>query len=93
MFRKITKAVKETFVRVSVENLKFLLAYFLLLLVFGVNIWAMKKGVQLKDLPVLEALGYVFVPLLSSFILEERIEYSTIWSVFLIVTGIVVFYL
>ena len=53
----------------------------------------MKKGVQLKDLPVLEALGYVFVPLLSSFILEERIEYSTIWSVFLIVTGIVVFYL
>ena len=58
-----------------------------------INITAMSKGVNLKDLPILESLGYIFVPVLSYLILKEKISKATIISMFLILSGIIVFYL
>ena len=58
-----------------------------------INIWAMSRGVQLKEMAMMESLGYVFVPLLSFLILHESISKRTILSIFVIIFGIFVFYL
>ena len=58
-----------------------------------INIWAMSRGVQLKEMAMLESLGYVFVPLLSFLILHESISKRTIASIVVIIFGIFVFYL
>ena len=75
-------------------NWRVILAYYALLgLSLIANIFAMSKGVQLKDMPILEATGYIFVPLLTWLILHERIDRRTLASIGLILAGIVVFYL
>lgn len=53
----------------------------------------MSKGVKLKDMPILESLGYAFVPLLSYMVLKEKITKRTMVSIVLILIGIYVFYL
>ncbi len=58
-----------------------------------INIWAMSRGVQLKEMAMLESLGYVFVPLLSFIVLHESISRRTILSIVVIIGGIFVFYL
>lgn len=52
----------------------------------------MSKGVQLKDLPILESLGYVFVPFLSLMVLKEKLSKWNICSIAFILLGIIVFY-
>ena len=58
-----------------------------------INIWAMSHGLELKELAMLESLGYVFVPLLSYLVLKERISMRTISAITVILFGIFVFYL
>lgn len=58
-----------------------------------INIWAMSLGLELKELAMLESLGYVFVPLLSYLVLKEIISVRTISAIVVILFGIFVFYL
>lgn len=58
-----------------------------------INIWAMSNGLELKELAMLESLGYVFVPLLSFLVLKETISVRTISAIIVILFGIFVFYL
>jgi drug/metabolite transporter (DMT)-like permease len=58
-----------------------------------INIWAMSHGLELKELAILESLGYVFVPLLSYLVLKETISMRTITAIAVILFGIFVFYL
>lgn len=58
-----------------------------------INIWAMSRGLELKELAMLESLGYVFVPLLSYLVLKETISMRTISAIGVILYGIFVFYL
>ena len=58
-----------------------------------INIWAMSKELQLKEFAILEALGYIFVPLLSSIVLKEHVSFRTILGSGIIIIGLVVFYL
>lgn len=53
----------------------------------------MSQGVNLKDLPILESLGYVFVPLLSYLVLKEKFTKRMLTSIALILIGIYIFYL
>ena len=73
-------------------NWRVMMAYGIMFVSLVTNIYAMSNGVQLKDMPVLEALGYVFVPMLSFFFLQERIDQRSLLSIVLVVIGIVVFY-
>lgn len=73
-------------------NWRVIVAYGIMLVTLVANIYAMSNGVLLKDMPVLEALGYVFVPVLSLFVLKEQIVKETLLSILLIISGIVVFY-
>ena len=57
-----------------------------------INIWAMSHGVQLKEMAMLESLGYVFVPLLSVVLLKEQVSKRMACGILLIILGIVVFY-
>ena len=58
-----------------------------------INIWAMSKGVQLKEMALLEALGYIFVPILSVFLLKEHLTRRTVGGIVIIILGIIVFYI
>lgn len=77
----------------SMLNWRVFFAYAIFFGSLVVNIAAMSKGVNLKDLPILESLGYVFVPLLSFFVLKEKITKKMLFSIILIFTGIIIFYL
>ena len=57
-----------------------------------INIWSMSKGVQLKEMAILESLGYVFVPILSVMSLGEEVGKREICGILLIIIGIIVFY-
>ena len=58
-----------------------------------INVVALGHGVKVKDLPILEALGYIFVPILSLFFLKEKISGKNIAALSMIIVGIIVFYL
>lgn len=74
-------------------NWRVITAYAVLFGSLFINVTAMRKGVNLKDLPILESLGYVFVPLLSLVLLKEKIEKRTIVAMILIIAGIILFYM
>lgn len=58
-----------------------------------INIWAMSRGLELKELAMIESLGYVFVPLLSYLVLKESVSKRTITAIVIILIGIIVFYI
>lgn len=68
------------------------LSYGVFFIALLVNIWAMSKGVQLKEVAILESLGYIFVPFLSNLFLKEQINRRTIFAIIVIVFGVLVFY-
>ena len=77
----------------EVLNPMVIIAYAVFFFSLLINIWAMSKGVQLKEMAMLESLGYVFVPILSFLILKEKISCRTICATFMVILGIFVFYL
>lgn len=73
-------------------NWQVILAYCIFLGSLLINIYAFSHGVLLKDMPALESLSALFVPLLSSFILRESITKRTLGAFALIITGLWIFY-
>ena len=70
-----------------------IVAYMIIFVALLINIWAMGRGLQLKEIAVLESLGYIFVPLLSYLFLSEDITPKTIVAVIIIIIGLIIFYL
>ena len=66
--------------------------YCLLGISLVLNIFAMKNGVQIKEVGSIEALSYLFVPLLSYFFFNERLNKRKFISILIILIGIVVFF-
>ena len=77
----------------EILNPMVIIAYAVFFCSLLVNIWAMSKGLQLKEMAMLESLGYVFVPILSYLILKEKISRRTICATLMVVLGIFVFYM
>lgn len=69
-----------------------IMAYSIFFCSLIINIWAMRYGVQLKEMAMLESLGYIFVPLLSVVLLKEQVSKRIVCGILLIILGIVVFY-
>ena len=92
LLKKSAKAVHSSKVY-EVLNPMVIIAYTVFFCSLLVNIWAMSRGMQLKEMAMLESLGYVFVPLLSYMILKENISNRTICAILMVVLGIFVFYL
>ena len=77
----------------EIVNTQVIFSYGIFFIALLVNIWAMSRGLQLKELALLESLGYIFVPLLSWLVLKEQIGKRAIGAICLIIAGIIVFYL
>lgn len=77
----------------EILNKQVIIAYSVFFISVIFNVIALRYGVNVKDLPILEALGYVFVPILSLVFLKEEITKRNAWALLVIICGIVVFYL
>lgn len=62
-------------------------------LVMLVNIFAMSKGVQLKEVGIIESLSYFFVPCLSWMIFGEKLTWIKILAIAIIMCGVIVFFI
>ena len=91
LLKKSAKAVHSSKVY-EVLNPMVIIAYAVFFCSLLVNIWAMSKGLQLKEMAMLESLGYVFVPLLSFFFFFLKISRRTICAICIVILGIFVFY-
>ena len=56
------------------------------------NVWAMSRGVQVKEVSILESLSYLFVPVLSYLCFRERLSWKKACSIALILVGILIFF-
>jgi drug/metabolite transporter (DMT)-like permease len=77
----------------SMLNWRVITAYLIFFSSLFINITAMGNGVEMKELPIMESLGYVFVPILSYFFIGEKITKRVCLSMAFILLGIYVFYL
>ena len=69
----------------EIFNKQVIFAYSVFVVSVVMNIIALANGVKLKDLPILEALGYIFVPLLSFSLLHETLSRRTLSAIALII--------
>lgn len=73
-------------------NWRVIVAYGIMFATLSANIYAMSHGVQLKDMPIMEAMGYVFVPVLSWIAFSEKISTKSCAAIMSIIIGIIIFY-
>lgn len=76
----------------EILNWRVILGYVIFFCSMLINTIALGHGVRVKDMPVLESLGYIFVPVLSYMILHERLSSRLILGMGIIGMGIIVFY-
>lgn len=57
------------------------------------NIYCLSRGVQVKEISIIESLSYLFVPCLSWLFFKEVITWRKAGSVAVIMVGIVVFFI
>ena len=58
-----------------------------------INIFAMSRGVQVKEVSIIESMSYLFVPALSFFIFKEKLTWRKIFAIAIIITGVIVFFI
>ena len=56
------------------------------------NIFCLSKGVQVKEISIIESLSYLFIPLLSWLIFKETITWRKAGAIAVIMVGVVVFF-
>lgn len=67
--------------------------YSLMILTMVVNIYAIGKGVMVKDISIIESLSYLFVPCLSWIFFREKLGWMKIVAIAVIMTGVIVFFM
>lgn len=73
-------------------NLKVIVGYSLLSISLLVNIYAMSKGVLVKEVSTMETLSYFFVPFFSFMIFSEKLSKQKLVAIGMIMIGVVVFF-
>ena len=56
------------------------------------NIFAMSRGVEVKEVSIIESMSYLFVPILSFVVFKERLTWPKIIAIGVIIIGIIVFF-
>lgn len=74
-------------------NVKVIGGYTLLAVSFLLNIFAMSKGVLVKEVSTLEIFSYLMVPLFSWMAFSERLSQRKAWAIICIMVGVIVFFL
>ena len=57
------------------------------------NIFCMSRGVQVKEVSVIESLSYLFVPCLAFLIFREKITWRKAGAIIIIIGGVILFFL
>ena len=57
------------------------------------NIFCMSRGVQVKEVSVIESLSYLFVPCLAFLIFREKITWRKAGAIVIIIGGVILFFL
>ena len=56
------------------------------------NVFAMSKGVQLKEVGIIESLSYLFVPCLAFMLFKEKLGWKKVGAIGIIMVGIIIFF-
>ena len=57
------------------------------------NVFCLSRGVQVKEVSIIESLSYLFVPCLAWLFFKERISWRKVAAIAVIMVGIVVFFI
>ena len=57
------------------------------------NVFCLSRGVQVKEVSIIEALSYLFVPLLSWLFFKEKVTWRKAGAIVVIMAGVVVFFM
>lgn len=57
------------------------------------NIFCMSRGVQVKEVSVIESLSYLFVPCLAFLIFKEQLTKRKLCAITIIICGIIIFFI
>lgn len=66
--------------------------YTIMLGTMMMNIFAMSRGVEVKEVSIIESMSYLFVPMLSFVIFKERLTWRRVSAIVVIIIGIIVFF-
>ncbi len=66
--------------------------YSVMLVAMAVNIFAMSRGVMVKEVSIIESLSYLFVPVLSFCFFRERITWRKVCAIAVIMIGVIIFF-
>lgn len=67
--------------------------YTIMLGTMMMNILAMSRGVEVKEVSIIESMSYLFVPILSFVLFKERLTWQRVGAIAVIVIGLVVFFI
>jgi drug/metabolite transporter (DMT)-like permease len=56
------------------------------------NIWCMSKGVQVKEVSVIESMSYLFVPVLAFMLFKEKLTARKVCAIAIIIAGVILFF-
>lgn len=56
------------------------------------NIWCMSKGVQVKEVSVIESMSYLFVPVLAFMLFKEKLTARKMCAIGIIIGGVILFF-
>ena len=73
-------------------NWKVICGYGMMGISLLMNIFAMSKGIQVKEVSIMESLSYLFVPLLSYLVFKEKLSWQKMGAIAVIMMGVVVFF-
>ena len=57
------------------------------------NVFCLSRGVQVKEVSIIESFSYLFVPLLSCLCFKEAITWRKIAAIGVIMAGVVIFFI
>lgn len=66
--------------------------YVIMFATMMMNIFAMSRGVAVKEVSIIESMSYLFVPILSFVIFKERLTWQKVCAIGVIVIGIIIFF-
>lgn len=66
--------------------------YAIMFVTMLMNIFAMSKGVEVKEVSIIESMSYLFVPILSFIFFKERLTWRRVCAIAIIIVGVVVFF-
>lgn len=56
------------------------------------NIWCLSKGVQVKEVSVIESMSYLFVPVLAFMLFKEKLTARKMCAIGIIIGGVILFF-